>query len=56
MDFNRLRLERALETLGAVLEQRGLRFELVAIGGSSLLLLGLISRPTGDLDLSLIHI
>ncbi|MBA2447567.1 MAG: hypothetical protein H0V51_06025 [Chloroflexi bacterium] len=51
MDFNRLRLERALETLGAVLEQRGLRFELVAIGGSSLLLLGLISRPTGDLDI-----
>lgn len=43
-------LEQALQTLGAVLEQRGQRFEIVTIGGSSLMLLGLIVRPTRDLD------
>jgi hypothetical protein len=48
--MDRALLERALETLGTVLERRGLRFELVAVGGSSLMLLGLISRPTKDLD------
>src|SRR5712691_1687494 len=45
-------LEQALQTLGAVLRQRGLSFEAVAIGGSSLMLLGLINRPTRDLDLA----
>ena len=45
-------LEEALQTLGAVLRQRGLSFEAVAIGGSSLMLLGLINRPTRDLDLA----
>jgi len=49
--MDRLKLEQALGTLGAVLEQRGLRFEAVAVGGSSLLLLGLGTRPTRDLDL-----
>src|SRR5688572_5887753 len=44
-------LAQALHTLGAVLEQRGLRYEVVAVGGSSLLLLGLIERSTRDLDL-----
>lgn len=43
-------LELALETLGAVLKQRGEHFELVTIGGSSLMLLGLLARPTRDLD------
>lgn len=43
-------LERALRTLGETLEARGLAYELVVIGGSSLLLLGLIRRPTRDLD------
>jgi len=45
-------LEEALQALGAVLRQRGLSFELVAIGGSSLMLLGLINRPTRDLDVA----
>ena len=45
-------LEEALQTLGAVLRQRGLSFEAVTIGGSSLMLLGLINRPTRDLDLA----
>lgn len=43
-------LEDALQTLGAVLQARGLSFEIVAVGGSSLLLLGLTSRVTRDLD------
>jgi hypothetical protein len=37
MDMDRALLERALETLGSVLERRGLRFELVAVGGSTLM-------------------
>ncbi len=37
--------------LGALLGDRGLQFEVVAIGGGSLLLCGLITRPTRDLDL-----
>ncbi|TME25236.1 MAG: nucleotidyl transferase AbiEii/AbiGii toxin family protein [Chloroflexi bacterium] len=45
-------LEQVLQTLGAVLRQRGLSFEAVAIGGSSLMLLGFINRPTRDLDLA----
>ena len=45
-------LEDALLSLGAVLEQRDLAFEVVAVGGSSLMLLGFISRPTRDLDLA----
>lgn len=48
--FGRAALEEALETLGAVLEGRGLSYGLLVAGGSSLLLLGLISRPTADLD------
>jgi hypothetical protein len=45
-------LEQVLQTLGAVLRQRGLSYEVVAIGGSSLMLLGLIERPTQDLDIA----
>jgi len=48
--LGRTELEEALETLGAVLEGRGLSHGLLVAGGSSLLLLGLISRPTADLD------
>jgi hypothetical protein len=44
-------LERALEVLGELLADRSLSFEVHAIGGGSLLLLGLIDRPTEDLDL-----
>jgi hypothetical protein len=36
--------------LGALLADRGHAFELVAIGGGGLLLLGIIERPTKDLD------
>ncbi len=43
-------IERALTTLGELLEERGQGFEVVAIGGSALLLLGLSHRPTKDLD------
>ena len=43
-------LEQALETLGELLETRNQRFEIVAIGGGSLLLLGVLQRPTKDLD------
>lgn len=42
--------EDALAALGALLEERGERHTFLAIGGGSLLLLGLISRPTADLD------
>jgi hypothetical protein len=43
-------LERALRSLGAVLESRALSYEVLVVGGSSLLLLGVITRPTADLD------
>ena len=50
MDIDGWRLDEALRTLGEVLEARGLTYEIVAIGGSALMLLGLISRPARDLD------
>jgi len=37
--------------VGDLLADRGLSFEVYAVGGGSLLLLGLIDRPTKDLDL-----
>jgi hypothetical protein len=43
-------LDEALRTLGDTLEARGLAYDVAAIGGSSLMLLGLIARPTKDLD------
>jgi hypothetical protein len=43
-------LDEALWTLGTVLQTRGNSYALVVVGGSSLLLLGLIDRPTRDLD------
>lgn len=43
-------LRLALATLGTLLSDRGLAYELVAIGGGSLLLLDVIRRPTRDLD------
>lgn len=48
--FNIEGLEEALRTLGAVLESRGLASRILVVGGSSLLLLGLIDRPTADLN------
>lgn len=49
--FNAVTLDSALTLLGQLLQDRGERFEVVAIGGGSLLLIGLIDRPTKDLDL-----
>jgi len=51
MKFNKDSLEHLLSDLGSLLKSRGERFEVVAIGGGSLLLLGLIDRPTRDIDL-----
>lgn len=48
--LSRDRLDGVLAALGDTLAARGLSYELVAAGGSGLLLLGLISRPTRDLD------
>ena len=50
MDLQLEALEEALTSLGAVLEQRRTPYSLLVVGGSSLLLLRLIDRPTGDLD------
>lgn len=51
MDIDAATLEQALETLGQLLADRGSYYEVVAIGGGSLLLLGLMVRMTKDLDL-----
>lgn len=50
MDIDLSNLEDALRVLGQLLEERGCRFEIVAIGGGSLLLLGQIDRTTKDID------
>jgi hypothetical protein len=50
MDVSQQLLHEALRTLGEVLESRGLSYEVVVIGGSGLMLLGLVDRPTRDLD------
>jgi hypothetical protein len=42
--------EGPLGGLGELLRDRGLRYELLAIGGGALQLLGLITRPTHDID------
>ena len=49
--LGRDRLDEALTTLGALLEERGQRIGVLVIGGSSLLLLGVIERPTADVDI-----
>lgn len=43
-------LEQALNTLGELLADRGESYDIVVIGGGALMLLGLIDRPTKDLD------
>src|SRR5487761_32010 len=48
--MNQSLLEESLRVLGEALAERDVTFEIVAVGGGSLLLLGLISRPTADLD------
>jgi len=42
--------ERPLAALGELLVDRGFHFEFLAIGGGALQLLGLIVRPTRDID------
>lgn len=44
------RLEEALATLGDLLAERGQTAAILVIGGSSLLLLGFVERPTADVD------
>jgi hypothetical protein len=44
-------IEDALSALSETLDARHLEYELVAVGGSSLVLLGLITRATRDLDI-----
>lgn len=51
MSFSESSLEQALSALGELLEARGLTYRLAAVGGGAMLLLGLIARPTNDLDL-----
>jgi len=51
MAFDADTLDEALATLGEVLDSRQLHFEVVAIGGGALLLLGVLERPTKDLDI-----
>lgn len=43
-------LERALSALGEILAYRGTPYELVIVGGSALLLTGLLTRVTRDVD------
>lgn len=51
IQFNAASILQALTVLGQVLFDRHLHYEVVAIGGSGLLLLGMITRPTKDVDL-----
>ncbi|MDX6649354.1 MAG: hypothetical protein QOJ97_1305 [Solirubrobacteraceae bacterium] len=50
MKFVSSSLESALEALGELLDSRGLEYRLAVVGGGAMLLLGLIERPTADLD------
>ena len=49
--YQRTTLEHALQALGDLLADRAQAFEVVAIGGGALAMLGLIDRPTEDIDL-----
>jgi hypothetical protein len=49
-EFNSASLRQALFVLGDILSDRNLHFEIVAIGGGGLMLLGMITRLTKDLD------
>ena len=51
MEIDAATLEQALDMLGQLLADRGSHYEVVAIGGGSLLLLGQVVRMTKDLDL-----
>lgn len=49
-EWEQFPLERALQTLGEALAVRGLRFDVAVVGGAALLLMGLGSRITKDVD------
>jgi hypothetical protein len=49
-DLDRNDIAELLTALGELLGSRGQRYELVLVGGASLLLRGVISRPTRDAD------
>jgi hypothetical protein len=51
MNDHSIDFEAALTTLGKVLAARGIRYEVVAVGGGALSILGLITRPTRDIDI-----
>lgn len=48
--LERDRLDQALDLLGALLKERGSTIGVLVVGGSSLLLLGILERPTADID------
>jgi len=50
MTLDQASLEQALRTLGAVLASRAEQHDIAVVGGGALLILGLIERPTRDLD------
>jgi hypothetical protein len=50
VDYSYVIPARGARTLGAVLQERRTPYSLLIVGGSGLLLLRLIDRPTGDLD------
>lgn len=50
LDMRANELADALAALGALLQDRGLAFDVAVVGGGALLLRGLIARPTKDLD------
>ncbi|MGH2937639.1 MAG: DUF6036 family nucleotidyltransferase [Solirubrobacterales bacterium] len=50
-DITQDRAEELLQALGEQLAARGERYELVVIGGSALLALGLVKRTTKDIDI-----
>lgn len=52
---NSSEVERALATLGEVLQHRAQRADVVLIGGSALILLGLQVRATKDVDVVALH-
>lgn len=48
--LNVRRLDEALTLLGALLDERGQRADVLVVGGSALLLHGVVDRPTADVD------
>jgi hypothetical protein len=48
--LERHQLDEALAILGALLEERGEAVGVLIVGGGSLLLLGVVERPTADVD------